>query len=186
MSQDRLKPPTDKEAYASVNANLQHRLCNFEDWDFMGQTANRIASWCGCQVHCRSHGSRSHERWCTLPKSTEAPDDHKSFPSQRFGKATALKKMVAEHPDFKENFYWIKMEVDQTSPGNVCRKAVQLMVFDLCMWKSQVYRSLRRLKFFFLKAHESHEDGWGSSHERILANLESASSDLELALQPNF
>lgn len=69
MSQDRLKPPTDKEAYASVNANLQHRLCNFEDWDFNGQTANRIASRCGCsQVHCRSHGSRSHERWCTLPK----------------------------------------------------------------------------------------------------------------------
>lgn len=42
MSQDRLKPPTDKEAYASVNANLQHRLCNFEDWDFnMGQTAKQ-------------------------------------------------------------------------------------------------------------------------------------------------
>jgi len=55
-SWDRLKPPTDKEAYASVNANLQHRF-------IAGAMAAAAMS-----------------------------DD-----------ATALKKMVAEHPDFKES-----------------------------------------------------------------------------------
>ena len=43
MSQDRLKPPTDKEAYASVNANLQHRLCWFQHGPNSQQ--NRFLMW---------------------------------------------------------------------------------------------------------------------------------------------
>ena len=76
-------------------------------------------------------------------------DGHK-FPPTTFWKGNSLEEDGCRTSRFQGEFCdeskWKSVKIT----GNVCRKAVQLMVFDPCMWKSQIYRNLRPLTVFFL------------------------------------